>query len=57
MKSLPPKGRPMPQTPDQFKRMGDLYEKALLEARAENARLRVRVHDLEQRLSRIKKAR
>ena len=51
MTMSPAKGKPMPQTPEQFQRMGDLYEKALLKAQAENSRLRAEVHELRAKLS------
>lgn len=45
----PARGEKMPQTPEQFKRMGDLYEKALLEKEEEIRRLKQRINKLEQK--------
>ena len=47
-----PKGSQMPQTPEEFQYMGDLYEEALLEAHAENSKLRNKINSLSQRLER-----
>lgn len=53
--TFPPKGEPMPKTPDQFKRMGDLYEKALIEEKAENARLRELLHKAQAKIQKLRK--
>jgi hypothetical protein len=48
---MTPKGQPMPQTPAEWKYLGDLYEHGMLEAQTENSRLRVKINDQAQRLS------
>ena len=44
------KGEKMPQTPEQFARMGDLYEKALLAKDAEISSLKHRINQLQQKV-------
>lgn len=44
------KGTPMPQTPQEWKYLGELYERGLLEAQAENSRLRTQLNKQAQRL-------
>lgn len=41
---LSARGEQMPQTPEQFERMADLYEKALLKEKEENSRLRKKLN-------------
>ena len=47
---LTPKGTPMPQTPEEWKYLGDLYEKGMLDAQAENSMLRIKLNSQAQRL-------
>ena len=44
---LPAKGEPMPQTTEQFHRMGDLYQKALIKKDLEIGKLKIKVNGLE----------
>ena len=48
------KGERMPQTPKQFARMAELYEKALLREKEENSRLRAKLNELSQKYSKAK---
>ena len=45
-----PKPDPMPQTPKEWKYLGDLYEKALMAAQLENSELRIKINGMTQRL-------
>ncbi len=45
----------MPQTPEQFKRMGDLYESAMKIMELEIVYLKTRVNRLEQKIERLKR--
>ena len=47
---LTPRGTSMPQSPEEWAYLGDLYERGLLEAQAENSRLRIKIHKQAQRL-------
>ena len=44
------KGTAMPQTPEEWHYLGELYERGLLEAQAENSRLRIQLNKQAQRL-------
>lgn len=44
------KGTPMPQTPEEWAYLGELYERGLVEAHAENSRLRIKINTQAQRL-------
>ena len=50
MTGLTPKPDKMPQTPEEFQYMGDLYEKGMMEQKAENSQLRIKVNRLEQKI-------
>lgn len=45
-----PKGTPMPQTPDERKYLFTVYEKGMIEADAENSRLRSLINDMAAKL-------
>jgi hypothetical protein len=47
---LTPKFKQMPQTPEEFAYLGRVYEQALIEAQAENSRLRIKINDMSQRI-------
>lgn len=49
-----PRGNLMPQTPEQFQYMGDLYDKALQEKDREISRLKARVKRLEQKIATVR---
>lgn len=48
------KGESMPQTPEQFSYMTELYEKKMLQDKKEISRLKERIHRLEQRVSHVR---
>jgi len=48
------KGERMPQTPEQFARMAEKYEKALLREKEENSRLRAKFNKLNQKYLKAK---
>lgn len=45
-----PRGTSMPQTPQEWKYLGDLYEKGLMAAQLENSDLRTKLNEQAQRL-------
>lgn len=47
---MTPKPDPMPKTPDEYRYLFDLYDKGLMEAQAENSRLRIAMNKMAQRL-------
>ena len=49
------KGERMPQTPEQFQRMGDMYEKSLLERDEQISRLKKKINELEQCIKSLKR--
>jgi len=49
------KGKRMPQTPEQFARMSEKYEKALLREKEENSRLRAKFNKLDQKYLKARK--
>jgi cell division septum initiation protein DivIVA len=48
---LPARGEMMLKTKEQFERMAELFEKALLKEKEENSRLREKINGLEQKLA------
>ena len=52
---LAPKGKPMPQTIKEWMRLGELYEIALLSAKAENSKLRAEINGHKQRISMLRR--
>ena len=54
MAGLTPKAKLMPQTPEEFQYMGDLYEKALVNVIRENGVLREKINRLDQKVSKLK---
>lgn len=51
---LTPKGKLMPQKPEEFQYMGDLYERAFFEMVRETGRLRGRINRLEQKIEQLR---
>ena len=47
---LTPRGKPMPQTVEEWKHRGGLYEQGFLEMVREIGRLKARINNLEQKL-------
>ena len=48
---LTPRGTPMPQTIEEWKHLGDLYEAALLHEKNINSRLRAEINGYKQKLA------
>lgn len=54
---MTPKQDPMPQTLEEWKRLGDLYEEALLREKEINSSLRAKINGLQQKISLLKRER
>lgn len=52
---LTPRGKPMPQTKEEFEYLAEIYEAALLREREINSKLRADVNDLRNKLMRSSK--
>lgn len=52
--ALPARGLPMPKTLEQFERIAELYESALLKEKEVNRRLREKLNKCEQKIDKAK---
>ena len=52
---LAPRGKPMPQTLEEWRHLAGLYGETMAKAGVENSKLRVKINKLEQKLEKVKR--